>query len=557
MKKENKEKGLEITVKKKWKCVGKGIILAGILAGGLASCGKEQTKREQEPITLTFFNADGSEDPWTDPIAQAITEATGVTLETQYPSQGNADEIALMIATGEYPDLIFAKGDSNLLLEHDALIDMSELIEEYGPHIKELYGEEFEKLRYSSENPAIYQLSSTEVGDEILTTAGTAQLQWAVLEENDYQIPTTLEEYTEMIQSYLDKHPTINGKKTIGLSLSCADWHWYITLSDPAGYIANGSMGDGQWIVEEGGNVRYKHCVENQKEYFKWLNQLYAKGILDSEFATQTHEEYIEKITEGRVLALLDSERDYADAEITLEQNGMSERTYAGLPVTLDESVTCNILQNQGYAVGWGIGITKACKNPERAIQFLDWMCTEEAQILLNWGIEGVDYVYNEEGTRINKKNNKGKLAKTYREETGIGLHIYPFPAYGNTKKDKTGNYYKQDFKENVVLKYNEAERKALRIWNCTYLTDIFPQAEELKEPEYAPIWSKTLPSDVVAIVKKLDELSWESLVDCIVCDETEFEERWEVYQNKLEELGVHEAEASMTELIQKEIRPH
>lgn len=55
------------------------------LTAGLCGCsGKisDQTNQggDQEPVTFTFYNADGQEDPWADPVARKITEATGVTL---------------------------------------------------------------------------------------------------------------------------------------------------------------------------------------------------------------------------------------------------------------------------------------------------------------------------------------------------------------------------------------------------------------------------------------------------------------------------------------------
>lgn len=141
-----------------------GIFLSILgLAAGLCGCSiKVSDQKDQsgirEPVTFTFYNADGQEDPWTDPVARRITEATGVTLKTEYPTGRQKNDIMLMVATKEYPDLIFAKGDSNILIENGALIDMQELIEEYGPHIKALYGEEYDYLRYSKEDDSIYQL---------------------------------------------------------------------------------------------------------------------------------------------------------------------------------------------------------------------------------------------------------------------------------------------------------------------------------------------------------------------------------------------------------------
>lgn len=100
----------------------------------------------------------------------------------------------------------------------------------------------------------------------------------------------------------------INGKPAIGISIVCSDWHWYTMLSNPSGYM-NGSADNGQWIVDdEKQKVYYKHAADGQKEYYKWLNEMYNEGILDPEFATQTHEDFVLKVAEGRVLGLLDEE---------------------------------------------------------------------------------------------------------------------------------------------------------------------------------------------------------------------------------------------------------
>ena len=92
---------------------------------------------DKSPITFEYFNADGKNGNWDNPVAKAITEATGVTLDVSYPvaSQGDAKEdIALMIANDEYPDMIYAKGSATDLYQAGALIDMTDLIEKYGPN---------------------------------------------------------------------------------------------------------------------------------------------------------------------------------------------------------------------------------------------------------------------------------------------------------------------------------------------------------------------------------------------------------------------------------------
>ena len=74
-------------------------------------------------------------------------------LKTDYPVSSDDQKVALMIAEQNYPDMIYAKGDAGSLIEAGALIDLSDLIEEYGPNIKKMYGDELNKLRYSEEDP--------------------------------------------------------------------------------------------------------------------------------------------------------------------------------------------------------------------------------------------------------------------------------------------------------------------------------------------------------------------------------------------------------------------
>ena len=50
---------------------------------------------DKSPITFEYFNADGKNGNWDNPVAKAITEATGVTLDVSYPvaSQGDAKKM--------------------------------------------------------------------------------------------------------------------------------------------------------------------------------------------------------------------------------------------------------------------------------------------------------------------------------------------------------------------------------------------------------------------------------------------------------------------------------
>ena len=510
---------------------------------------------DKSPITFEYFNADGKNGNWDNPVAKAITEATGVTLDVSYPvaSQGDAKEdVALMIANDEYPDMIYAKGSATDLYQAGALIDMTDLIEKYGPNIKKMYGAELEKLKWSQDDPGIYQLSYAGVNQKTLTTGGSCQIQWAALKENDYKYPKTLDEYEKMIKSYLAAHPkTEDGLDMIGITMSASDWHWMITLGNPAGLIADASPDNGQWIIDDEYNVHYKHVTDEEKEYFKWLCRMYNEGILDPNFATQTDDDYIAKVASGRVVAITDAEWHYSQCEATLVADGKVDQTYVGLPVTLREDQVEKALLYQGTTVGWGIGITKSCEDPVRAIKFLDYLCSDEGQILYHWGIEGENYFLDDDGQpyRTDEEVAKAQSDPDYAKNTGIDNYT-GFPIYGTGSYSEDGFPYTPTTKESVIANYNTAEKEGCEAMGFEMLTDMFAQPEEFDLLPYSALWAYQQPQELAEKQTILDEIAWPGLVTCVTGTEDEFDGNWESMVQELTDNGLADAEEAMTEFL-------
>lgn len=550
------------------------MLVSAMVAGMLAGCGSDsgsskggsstetgsaaeasssgETADDKSPITFEYFNADGKNGNWDNPVAKAITEATGVTLDVSYPvaSQGDAKEdVALMIANDEYPDMIYAKGSATDLYQAGALIDMTDLIEKYGPNIKKMYGAEMEKLKWSQDDPGIYQLSYAGVNQKTLTTGGSCQIQWAALKENDYKYPKTLDEYEKMIKSYLAAHPkTEDGLDMIGITMSASDWHWMITLGNPAGLIADASPDNGQWIIDDEYNVHYKHVTDEEKEYFKWLCRMYNEGILDPNFATQTDDDYIAKVASGRVVAITDAEWHYSQCEATLVADGKVDQTYVGLPVTLREDQVEKALLYQGTTVGWGIGITKSCEDPVRAIKFLDYLCSDEGQILYHWGIEGENYFLDDDGQpyRTDEEVAKAQSDPDYAKNTGIDNYT-GFPIYGTGSYSEDGFPYTPTTKESVIANYNTAEKEGCEAMGFEMLTDMFAQPEEFDLLPYSALWAYQQPQELAEKQTILDEIAWPGLVKCVTGTEDEFDGNWKSMVQELTDNGLADAEEAMT----------
>lgn len=553
------------------------MLVSAMVAGMLAGCGSDsgsskggsstetgsaaeasssgETADDKSPITFEYFNADGKNGNWDNPVAKAITEATGVTLDVSYPvaSQGDAKEdVALMIANDEYPDMIYAKGSATDLYQAGALIDMTDLIEKYGPNIKKMYGAEMEKLKWSQDDPGIYQLSYAGVNQKTLTTGGSCQIQWAALKENNYKYPKTLDEYEKMIKSYLAAHPkTEDGLDMIGITMSASDWHWMITLGNPAGLIADASPDNGQWIIDDEYNVHYKHVTDEEKEYFKWLCRMYNEGILDPNFATQTDDDYIAKVASGRVVAITDAEWHYSQCEATLVADGKVDQTYVGLPVTLREDQVEKALLYQGTTVGWGIGITKSCEDPVRAIKFLDYLCSDEGQILYHWGIEGENYFLDDDGQpyRTDEEVAKAQSDPDYAKNTGIDNYT-GFPIYGTGSYSEDGFPYTPTTKESVIANYNTAEKEGCEAMGFEMLTDMFAQPEEFDLLPYSALWAYQQPQELAEKQTILDEIAWPGLVKCVTGTEDEFDGNWESMVQELTDNGLADAEEAMTEFL-------
>ena len=553
------------------------MLVSAMVAGMLAGCGSDsgsskggsstetgsaaeasssgETADDKSPITFEYFNADGKNGNWDNPVAKAITEATGVTLDVSYPvaSQGDAKEdVALMIANDEYPDMIYAKGSATDLYQAGALIDMTDLIEKYGPNIKKMYGAEMEKLKWSQDDPGIYQLSYAGVNQKTLTTGGSCQIQWAALKENDYKYPKTLDEYEKMITSYLAAHPkTEDGLDMIGITMSASDWHWMITLGNPAGLIADASPDNGQWIIDDEYNVHYKHVTDEEKEYFKWLCRMYNEGILDPNFATQTDDDYIAKVASGRVVAITDAEWHYSQCEATLVADGKVDQTYVGLPVTLREDQVEKALLYQGTTVGWGIGITKSCEDPVRAIKFLDYLCSDEGQILYHWGIEGENYFLDDNGQpyRTDEEVAKAQSDPDYAKNTGIDNYT-GFPIYGTGSYSEDGFPYTPTTKESVIANYNTAEKEGCEAMGFEMLTDMFAQPEEFDLLPYSALWAYQQPQELAEKQTILDEIAWPGLVKCVTGTEDEFDGNWKSMVQELTDNGLADAEEAMTEFL-------
>ncbi|MEK3872819.1 MULTISPECIES: ABC transporter substrate-binding protein [unclassified Paenibacillus] len=553
------------------------ILLAGtLLVGG---CGSNngasgntkgsggETGNDTSPVTFTFFGADASPN-WNnmqDEVGKAITEKTGVTIEAEFDvgSGGGDNKIALMAASGDVPDLIFAKGNLSKLVDAGYIVDMTELIDKHAPNIKKIFSENMNRLKYSNEDPAIYSIpTNVGVDQQYFDAGGGFEIQQRVLKELGYPKVRTVQDFENVLKQYVEKNPTTDGQPTIPLTLNADDWRIMITVTNPA-FIATGAPDDGEYYVDPQtyeAKLHYKRPEE--KEYFRWLNHMYNEGLLDKDTFVQKDDQYKAKIASGRVLGLIDQEWGYMDAENALKSAGKDEYTYAHFPVTLSEEYKDHSFQSAGVD-GYGISITTACKDPVRAIKFIDWLSSDEGQVLVNWGIEGKHYTVDENGKRVIPEEITDRRVNdttNFTKQTGLGnpdgLYKIFGARYGDGVKDPSGNYYTTNFPEQIVENYTKAEKETLKAYNATTWKDLFPQEDDFPAKEWGALYNMPVPTDgdYQVIFQKTQDIVRKRIPEAILAKEADFDKVYDAFLAELDKAGAQKMEAEYTELVKKRV---
>ncbi len=424
----------------------------------LAGCGKssdggtaEESKNSSaaaaaksgEIIDFTMFAAmpeseinDGNE------IQEIIAEKTGVRVkETWLTGQTDAEAIGTIIAGGEYPDFINGGDAMKALYDADALVAWDDYLDKY-PNLKEMYTDaEWDMFR--QEDGKIYwaNVFQNTYGEDKSTTHNDEAfwVQANVLEWAGYPQIKTLDQYFDLLTSYVEANPVMDdGTAYIPYSILCEDWRYFCIENAPQ--FLDGYPNDGSVIVDVNSKkvVDY-NTTETAVKYFKKLNEEYAKGNIDPEFATQTYDEYIAKLSTGRVLGMCDQWWNFAyTVNDVFKQQGLDLKgcNYVPLGLTIAEG-----MENQWHSYGdtlnnsSGIAVTKSCSNPEAAFKFMNDLLDQEIHDLRFWGLEGVDYQVDENGLYYRTEEQRMNATDTEYKASHLCLYKY-FPRWLGTSRD-------------------------------------------------------------------------------------------------------------------------
>lgn len=493
-------------------------------------------------------------------ITKLLKEKLGVTINYEIVTPDNVDQkIGVMLAGGQYPDLVGTTDLKMRLLEGGALIKLDDLLATGNyPNLKTHVDPYIKKMSYNGDavDPGLYIIPNyNRYYGEVTggTHWGTAfWIQKAVLEEAGYPDLTNikLEDYFKLIEDYKAKHPEINGKKTVGFAvLDSVGREWGLT--NPPNFLA-GNPNNGGVIVDSNNVASIYADKQIAHDYFKILNAEYAKGIVDPESFTENFDQYTAKIATGTVLGLHDQYWNFQTATQSLQGAKMDERTYVPVmpvydgckPYYADRDV---MNTNQGF------GVSVSCKQPETALKFLDIMLSEPWQKVLSWGIEGEDYEVDKDGKfyrtdqqRINYKD------LTWRSSNRLTALLDCLPKHNGQFSD--GNAYSPDDQPTeFYATLSDYDKAFMKAYGKTTWRDFVNSPPE--NPVYYPCWNITLNDEANEVNQQLTDAAVQYLPKAITGSEKDYESNWNKYVNAIKKIDVKVYEDAINAGIQQRLK--
>ena len=487
-------------------------------------------KEDTSPIELGYYaNFSWFSLDWNDATAERVTAKTGVDLNFMKPVVDDGQKLNMMIAGNQLPDILtLDKNDAALkkMAEAGMLWSLDDLIDQYAPKMREILPKEI-LSNYQMADGKTYQFTTWIQGEawqkaarEYDQIVGTNQPVMTVRKDYYDEIGRpeikNMTEFIAAVKQMKENHPDKIGFYPADGSM-CADEfgksaklsHYGIQM----GLSTDFSEKDGgiQWVVRD----------DKFKEPMKYLNEMYLEGILTKDPFIDTKDVGKAKIEQGDVISycwtISDGEKVPGDNPDTSYEILPPFETYGQIRT----------------GAGWlATVIPKTCKDPERAIRFLEYLASVEGHSDVSWGIEGDTYQDAVAGAQWHMVDGKPVLLEEYVKDKNADWG-------GVASRNGLGEYW---------IACNEL------LWNLPWWNDQDERMNKFNEQfgkyvEFRPeldIQDPSPESEEGIIRQKAFSLLQQYSVKMIFTED--FESVYQEFIQKIDELGMNKVEAYWTE---------
>jgi len=313
---------------------------------------------------------------------KAIQKATGIPLEF-VSSTGGKDQLAVLIASGEIPDIIHEwtgnyPGTIMKALSDGIIIPLNDLIDKgYAPNFKAYLNKDTEVDKLSKTDEGIYySFPMIRLPDSPLVWNGyMIREDW--LKELGLEMPKTLKDMENILLEFKEKKGASSG--------FAGAWNNYSR-------VVNAFDTEEGFYIGEDGKVRYGFMDQQYKDFLVLFSEWMKKGIVDPDIFTQDIDTFYSKIATGKYgLIWGNNGGEFNKIEAIKKENpGMN---YIPVPnLTRDESAKFNYNISSYRVNTIGVSISSGCEYPEAAAKVCDYVYGEEGHMLSNFGQDGVTY---------------------------------------------------------------------------------------------------------------------------------------------------------------------
>lgn len=386
------------------------ILLVVLLGGMLEGCGKrieegttsstETSTKEDIATSTEKTDANSGEEATLDVfidqswwpvseskgiIPEAIEAATGVKINLTVTADDN--QLGLMIASGELPDMVVAGGNFDRLSNSQLCYPYEELFEKTGVQF------EMDDARISigkslSKDGQYYTVLSqfSPTKDIEAAPIGVPGQPCVFYRQDIYEAigspkMETLDDFLNVCELVKQKYPDMT-------PLGLGGWWKFQSFS-----FWLGAAGSLDFMYTDDGNVVYKTSAPAYKEYLKYANTLATKGYITAEGYAENNEANTHAMAYNNGCFAYPW---YIDAQnLTQLQSEASK---------INPDAKWSVMKPLGKPAfntwkGWlGMFVSRNCKNPEAAAKVISFLTSQEGQRLSRWGREGIDYTLDANG---------------------------------------------------------------------------------------------------------------------------------------------------------------
>lgn len=378
---------------------------------------------------------------------------------------------------------------------------------------------------------------------------------------------TSEDEYLDVLKQMVDAHPeTEDGKKVYALS-GWTDWGlWPYKISYPFSFGYE-NLDNNQLFSHVTGELEDMFTKEDGIFWksLSFFNKAYRMGIMDPEAFTMKNAQYHSKVSNGEILVAADN-WDTPDVAICGENAGM----YV-LPGAFPYIAGIYPLESRlGYTTTNAICISANCKYPEKAMELLEYLNSDEGSRLVRTGIQGEDWDVVDGkpeliGKRLDNFVSNNTQEKDYADKAspqGIGKYSWMCSIQA---VNPTADGYPNDLtnsKEYTMLSVSAADKDFSDYYGAgkaQYPGEAYVQLVEegkMKSLDANLITGKLMEpvsDDAVKIFSKADEYFQANIAKIITCeDEAAFEAQKQKMISDVLAMGYEKALAEVQEQFEK-----